>query len=238
MTTGLDRTSTAADAAPMDGLLAAAREALGMELAYLAELDDRALILRGVDGDRAAFGGVAPGFTLPRDHSWCHAMVAGEVPRLVTDAQASAGGRRAPVRRRDRDPRLRRRPRRARRRLGLRLALLPQPAPAPRPRRARPALPLRARADRRRADRAGRGREPAPPRGGRGGRRPGPDRRAQRARELHRRALGGGAGARARGRHRAGDGRATTPPRSARSRCCTTSARSACRTRSCASPAA
>ena len=73
----------------MDGLLAAAREALGMELAYLAELDDRALILRGVDGDRAAFGGVAPGFTLPRDHSWCHAMVAGEVPRLVTDAQAS-----------------------------------------------------------------------------------------------------------------------------------------------------
>ena len=38
----------------MDGLLAAAREALGMELAYLAELDDRALILRGVDGDRAA----------------------------------------------------------------------------------------------------------------------------------------------------------------------------------------
>ena len=73
----------------MDGLLAAAREALGMELAYLAELDDRALILRGVDGDRAAFGGVAPGFTLPRDHSWCHAMVAGEVPQLVTDAQAS-----------------------------------------------------------------------------------------------------------------------------------------------------
>ena len=60
-----------------------------MELAYLAELDDRALILRGVDGDRAAFGGVAPGFTLPRDHSWCHAMVAGEVPQLVTDAQAS-----------------------------------------------------------------------------------------------------------------------------------------------------
>ena len=137
----------------MDGLLAAAREALGMELAYLAELDDRALILRGVDGDRAAFGGVAPGFTLPRDHSWCHAMVAGEVPQLVTDAQASpaaaahpfvvATGIRAyagvPVVRGGR--------------LGLRLALLPEPAPAPRARRARPALPLRPRAHRRRADR-------------------------------------------------------------------------------------
>ena len=39
-------------------------------------------------------------------------MVAGEAPRLVPDAAATRG-RRAPVRRRDRDPRLRRRPRRA-----------------------------------------------------------------------------------------------------------------------------
>jgi len=80
----------------MDGLLAAAREALGMELAYLAELDDRALILRAIDGDRAAFGGVTPGFTLPRDQSWCHAMVAGELPGLVTDAHVSPVAARHP----------------------------------------------------------------------------------------------------------------------------------------------
>ena len=40
-----------ADTTPMDGLLAAAREVLGMELAYLAELRDTELVLREVDGD-------------------------------------------------------------------------------------------------------------------------------------------------------------------------------------------
>jgi diguanylate cyclase (GGDEF)-like protein/putative nucleotidyltransferase with HDIG domain len=73
---------------PMDGLLAAAREVLGMELAYLAELRASELVLREVDGDTASYAGVQPGFTLPREHSWCHAMVAGEAPQLVTDAAA------------------------------------------------------------------------------------------------------------------------------------------------------
>jgi diguanylate cyclase (GGDEF)-like protein/putative nucleotidyltransferase with HDIG domain len=80
----------AADTAPMEGLLAAAREVLGMELAYLAELRDSELVLREVDGDTAAYGGVVAGFTLPRELSWCHAMVAGEAPQLVTDADAIA----------------------------------------------------------------------------------------------------------------------------------------------------
>jgi diguanylate cyclase (GGDEF)-like protein/putative nucleotidyltransferase with HDIG domain len=70
----------------MDGLLAAAREVLGMEFAYLSEVREDALILREVDGDTDAYGGVGPGFSLPAEMSWCHQMVAGSAPQLVTDA--------------------------------------------------------------------------------------------------------------------------------------------------------
>ena len=42
----------------MDGLLAAAREVLGMELAYLAEIHESELVLREIDGDTAGYGGV------------------------------------------------------------------------------------------------------------------------------------------------------------------------------------
>ena len=77
-----------ADSTPMDGLLAAAREVLGMELAYLAEVHESELVLRDVHGDTAAFHGVSAGFTLPREYSWCHAMVAGAAPQLVPDAAA------------------------------------------------------------------------------------------------------------------------------------------------------
>ena len=70
----------------MDGLLAAAREVLGMELAYLAEIHDSELVLREIDGDTAGYGGVKPGVTLPASHSYCHAMTAGDAPQLVRDA--------------------------------------------------------------------------------------------------------------------------------------------------------
>ena len=76
-----------ADARRPQGLLAAARELLGMELAYLAELRDDALVLHDVDGDTAAFRAVAVGARVPSEHSWCHAMAAGEAPSLVRDAQ-------------------------------------------------------------------------------------------------------------------------------------------------------
>ena len=69
----------------MEGLLTAAREVLGMEFAYLAEVRETELVLREVDGDVAAYG-VAPGFSLPAEHSWCHEMVEGTAARLVTDA--------------------------------------------------------------------------------------------------------------------------------------------------------
>jgi diguanylate cyclase (GGDEF)-like protein len=71
----------------MDRLLCDAREVLGMELAYLAEVHESELVLREVDGDTAAYG-VEPGFTIPAAHSWCHAMVAGVAPQLVPDALA------------------------------------------------------------------------------------------------------------------------------------------------------
>src|SRR5215210_1399182 len=83
----LEDLAAGADTTAMDGLLAAAREVLGMELAYLAEVTDTQLVLRDLDGDTAAYGGVQPGFTLPREYSWCHEMVAGTAPQLVPDAQ-------------------------------------------------------------------------------------------------------------------------------------------------------
>src|SRR5829696_1349477 len=86
MTPELNATARPADASRMDGLLAAAREVLGMELAYLSEVDETQLVLREVDGDTSAYHGVAPGFRLRRELSWCHAMVAGDAPRLVRDA--------------------------------------------------------------------------------------------------------------------------------------------------------
>src|SRR5215218_4899902 len=85
-TVGVEGRAAGADTTPMEGLLAAAREVLGMELAYLAELRETELVLREVDGDTTAYGGVRPGFTLAREYSWCHEMAAGEAPQLVPDA--------------------------------------------------------------------------------------------------------------------------------------------------------
>ena len=86
VTTGAQAAADRADATPMEGLLAAAREVLGMEFAYLSEVREDALILREVDGDTDAYGGAGPGFSLPAEMSWCHQMVAGSAPQLVTDA--------------------------------------------------------------------------------------------------------------------------------------------------------
>src|SRR5215207_11376461 len=90
VTAGAQAAPERADTTPMDGLLAAAREVLGMEFAYLSEVRDDALVLREVDGDAAAYGGVSAGFSLPAEMSWCHQMVAGDAPQLVTDADALA----------------------------------------------------------------------------------------------------------------------------------------------------
>jgi response regulator RpfG family c-di-GMP phosphodiesterase len=62
-----------------------------MELAYLAELRDDALVLHDVDGAAAAYAGVGAGARVPREYSWCHAMVAEEAPRLVPDTAAVPG---------------------------------------------------------------------------------------------------------------------------------------------------
>ena len=220
----------------MDGLLAAAREVLGMELAYLAEVRESELVLREVDGDIAAYGGVAPGFTLPRELLVVPRDGRGRAPQLVRDAAAipqaaahpfvAATGIRAyagvPVRRAD----------------GSLYGSLCCLSRAPQPQLGERDLRYLDVLARMAAERlaAAEGAQLRPPRRGRGGRRPGAAGRAERARELHGRALRGGARAGAGGGRRARRWTARTRPPSARSRCCTTSARSACRTRSCRSP--
>src|SRR5918995_6608388 len=95
-TVGVEGRAAAADTTPMDGLLASAREVLGMELAYLAEVSETELVLREIDGDTREYGAVRPGFALPREYSWCHSMVAGDAPQLVPDAAASSQAREHP----------------------------------------------------------------------------------------------------------------------------------------------
>ena len=125
----------------MDTLLAAARELLGMELAYLSELRDDALVLQDVDGDADAFGGVAGGAKVPRALSWCHAVVDGEAPRLVRDAADDPQAAVHPFVARDRHPRVRGRPGAPARRRPVRHAVLPEPHAAARARRARHGAP-------------------------------------------------------------------------------------------------
>ena len=118
-----------------------------MELAYLAEVRETELVLREVDGDTAAYGGVAPGLRLPRELSCCHAMTAGEAPQLVPRRRGRC--RRPPRTRSSPRPGIRAYAgvpvRRADGTLFGTLCCLSR-EPQPRAGRARPALPRRARA--------------------------------------------------------------------------------------------
>ena len=72
----------------IEGLLAAARDVLGMELAYLAEIRETELVLREVDGDTLAYGEVAAGTALPRATPGVNQWWTGEAPQLVRDAES------------------------------------------------------------------------------------------------------------------------------------------------------
>ena len=73
--------------------LAAARELLGMQLAYVAEADQGEFRFHAVDGDAAPFGGPAAGVRIPRHDTLCDRMLAGTLHNVVCDVQADPAAR-------------------------------------------------------------------------------------------------------------------------------------------------
>jgi diguanylate cyclase (GGDEF)-like protein len=77
-----------ADAA-VERSLAAARELLGMRLAYIAELSEDELRFVALDGDATPFGGPGPGSVMPRTDTLCDRMLRGEIPNVIPDTAAT-----------------------------------------------------------------------------------------------------------------------------------------------------
>jgi GAF domain-containing protein len=67
--------------------LRAAREMLGMEVAYVSEIVGDDLVLRELEGDGASFG-IARELSMPTEHSYCRRMLDGRLPNLIPDVRA------------------------------------------------------------------------------------------------------------------------------------------------------
>ena len=74
--------------AAVERSLAAARELLGMQLAYIAEAGPDEFRFRAVDGDPAPFGGPAAGLAIPRADTLCDRMLRGAIDNVVPDVAA------------------------------------------------------------------------------------------------------------------------------------------------------
>ena len=75
-------------AAAVERSLAAARELLGMQLAYIAEAGPDEFRFRAVDGDAAPFGSPAAGLAIPRADTLCDRMLRGAIDHVVPDVAA------------------------------------------------------------------------------------------------------------------------------------------------------
>lgn len=62
------------------------RELLGMEIAWIAELDEDRKVFRFVDGDGPSFG-FSEGDEMPADASYCQRLVHGTLDPIVRDAR-------------------------------------------------------------------------------------------------------------------------------------------------------
>jgi response regulator RpfG family c-di-GMP phosphodiesterase len=67
-------------------VLVAAREHLGMEVAYCCVFSDDSQIVRRASGDAVSFG-LEPGTAVSREGTYCQRVVDGRLPCLITDAK-------------------------------------------------------------------------------------------------------------------------------------------------------
>jgi diguanylate cyclase (GGDEF)-like protein len=73
--------------------LAAARELLGMQLAFLTEAVGDDLMLQALDGDPAPFGSPRPGARMARVDTLCDRMLSGRIANVVPDVASAPGAR-------------------------------------------------------------------------------------------------------------------------------------------------
>ncbi len=84
---GLERLGAVARNPTVDGALRAARELLGMGLAYATRHTDTEQQFLHVSGDAESFG-VGPGTRMPLEATYCQAILDGHLPALMPDLRA------------------------------------------------------------------------------------------------------------------------------------------------------
>jgi GAF domain-containing protein len=67
--------------------LRAARELLGMQIAWIAEFRDGKQVFRVLDGETASFG-FSDGGEMPLNETYCHRLAQGSIPNAIPDTAA------------------------------------------------------------------------------------------------------------------------------------------------------
>jgi hypothetical protein len=76
--------------------LSAVRDLLEMDVAFATEFVDSQAMLRVANGDTASFF-LAPGGALPQNQTYCHHILAGRLPSIITDVRGTALAAEMPV---------------------------------------------------------------------------------------------------------------------------------------------
>jgi response regulator RpfG family c-di-GMP phosphodiesterase len=76
--------------------VAAVREFLGMEVAYVSEITDREQVFATLEGDGSSFG-VAEGAAMPVEDTYCHRILGGRLPNLIPDVRADQRAAAMPI---------------------------------------------------------------------------------------------------------------------------------------------
>jgi signal transduction histidine kinase len=72
---------------PVRGTLQAAREELGMEVAFVSEFDQQRMVFRELVGEAESFGW-EEGQSVPLDDTFCRLLLEGRLPNVIPDAKA------------------------------------------------------------------------------------------------------------------------------------------------------
>ena len=82
--TGLAEVASETTPGTVERVLIAARETLGMDVAFVSEFADGKQIYRFLDGDATYFG-LREGEGMPLDGTFCRRLIAGQLPNVIPD---------------------------------------------------------------------------------------------------------------------------------------------------------